>query len=254
MDFLNTTLLTLTTSVSSTPYLTTWTTPESKTEAAQFTVRADPWTIFSSVWKLCFGYPAEEFIFVPGTTPLSTFTEAGSWILFYYLAVFGGRELMRNRQALVLHKAFIVHNFYLTVISGALLGLFIQQLVPSLWKSGLYDNICGKSGWTDQLVVLYYLNYLTKYLELLDTIFLVLKKKPLTFLHTYHHGATALLCYTQLVGETSVSWVPITLNLTVHVVMYWYYYQSARGVKVWWKQYITMLQITQFVLDLGETS
>jgi fatty acid elongase 3 len=210
------------------------------------------WPVFSHVFEKIMGYPAQDFRFVGGVTPISTFKETAIALVTYYLVVFGGREVMKKLPAQKLNGLFMIHNFYLTTISGILLALFLEQLIPTLYHHGIFYSICNHNGgWTPPLVTLYYLNYLTKYLELLDTVFLVLKKKPLTFLHTYHHGATALLCYTQLVGLTAVSWVPITLNLTVHVVMYWYYFQSARGIRIWWKKWITVLQIVQFVIDLG---
>ncbi|KAG4434889.1 hypothetical protein IFR05_009619 [Cadophora sp. M221] len=214
-------------------------------------ISLSPWKNFDRLWTSVMGYPAQDFRFVPGKTPFSTMKETVAMIVLYVVVIFGGREIMRNREPYKLNGLFKAHNLFLTVISGALLVLFAEQLLPTLWRHGLYENICGASGWTQPLVVLYYLNYLVKYVELIDTVFLMVKKKPLTFLHTYHHPATALLCYTQMIGHTSVSWVPITLNLTVHVVMYWYYFQSARGIRVTWKKWITRLQITQFVIDLG---
>ncbi|KAK1963076.1 GNS1/SUR4 family protein [Colletotrichum sublineola] len=210
-----------------------------------------PWKTFNKAFTSVMGYPAEDFEFVPGRTPFSTTGEAVGMAVLYLVVIFGGREVMRNRKPVELNTLFKAHNLFLSLLSGALLVLFVEQLVPSLWRGGLYENICGASGWTQPLVLLYYINYLTKYYELIDTVFLMVKKKPLTFLHCYHHPATALLCFSQMVGGTPLSWVPITLNLTVHVVMYWYYFQTARGVKVWWKQWITRLQIAQFVLDLG---
>ncbi|KAL8711743.1 MAG: hypothetical protein Q9220_003914 [cf. Caloplaca sp. 1 TL-2023] len=210
------------------------------------------WPIFAQAYEKVMGYPPSLFYFVPHQTTLSTFKATAAMLTTYYVVVFAGREFMKNRKAFKLNGLFMIHNLYLTVASAIMLALFMEQLIPTIWRRGTFFAICDhRGGWTRELVVLYYMNYLTKYVELIDTIFLVLKKKPLTFLHTYHHGATALLCYTQMIGLTSVSWVPITLNLLVHVVMYWYYFQSARGVRIWWKEWITRLQIAQFVIDLG---
>ncbi|OJJ83242.1 elongation of very long chain fatty acids protein [Aspergillus glaucus CBS 516.65] len=210
------------------------------------------WPIFDKAFEYVMGYPASQFEFVRGETPFSTIESTSVMLVAYYIIIFGGREIMKSRPALKLNTLFMIHNLYLTLISGTLLALFIEQLLPTIWRNGVFYAICDyNGGWTQPLIIIYYLNYLTKYLELIDTVFLFLKKKPLTFLHTYHHGATALLCYTQLIGLTAVQWVPITINLLVHVVMYWYYFQSARGVRIWWKEWITRLQILQFVIDLG---
>ncbi|KAK0635773.1 GNS1/SUR4 family-domain-containing protein [Bombardia bombarda] len=211
-----------------------------------------PWNLLDAVWTPLAGYPAADFSFKQRITPLSTLNESVVFITLYYAMIVGGREMMRHRKPFKLHTLSLIHNLTLSLGSGFLLALFIEQLVPTLRDRGVLHAICHvDGGWTQPLVLLYYLNYLTKYIELLDTAFLILKKKPLTFLHTYHHGATALLCYTQLAGATTVSWVPITLNLAVHVLMYMYYFLSTLGVRVWWKEWVTRLQIAQFVVDLG---
>lgn len=210
------------------------------------------WNIFGYLSNTIFKYDPNSFEFIAGETYMSTFPPVAIAIVIYYTVIFGGREIMTkfNIAPKKLTLLFQIHNFFLTALSLTLLLLLVEQLAPILIRHGLFYAICNEASWTQPIVYVYYLNYLTKFLELLDTVFLVIRRKPLTFLHTYHHGATALLCYTQLIGNTSVSWVPISLNLCVHVIMYWYYFQSSRGVRVWWKQWVTRGQIIQFIIDL----
>jgi hypothetical protein len=193
----------------------------------------------------------EEFEWVEGETILSTNKEVAAAIGIYYFIITFGQLIFKKLPAIKLNFLFQLHNLILTVVSGTLLVLLFEQVFPFIYQFGVLESICSPQQWHQKIVVIYFLNYLVKYLEFVDTFFLVVKKKKIIFLHSYHHGATALLCFIQLNGHTSVSWVPILLNLGVHVVMYWYYFLAARGIKVWWKQWITRFQIFQFVLDLG---
>ena len=115
------------------------------------------WPIFNKAFERVVGYPADNFLFVSGVTPMSTLKETAIGLVAYYVIIFGGRELMKNRQAFVLNGPFMVHNFYLTFISGILLALFIEQLLPTVVRGGIFHAICEyNGGWTRQLVVLYY--------------------------------------------------------------------------------------------------
>lgn len=121
-------------------------------------LKTSPWSLFNRAWTSIIGYPATEFRFVPGETPMATFKETAAMITLYYIVIYTGWEFMRRRQPFKLKTLFMAHNFMLTAVSGALLILFLEQLIPALWKNGLYNCMCSKPGWTDKLVVLYYVS------------------------------------------------------------------------------------------------
>ncbi|XP_043712173.1 elongation of fatty acids protein 3-like [Telopea speciosissima] len=99
-----------------------------------------------------------------------------------------------------------------------------------------------------------YVFYLSKILEFIDTILILLSpstNRRLTFLHVYHHAVVVVMCYLWL--HTSQSLVPVALvtNASVHTVMYGYYMLCSLGRRPRWKRLVTDFQIFQFVFSFG---
>lgn len=95
-----------------------------------------------------------------------------------------------------------------------------------------------------------YVFYLAKISELLDTVFFVLRKKytQVTFLHLYHHAVMPMVSWGVVKYFPGGHAVFIGLvNSFVHIIMYTYYMLSALGPHLqkylWWKKYITNLQM-----------
>lgn len=198
------------------------------------------------------------FEFQIDKTPLS------NWHLAYlvpvlYLATIWGIKLCMTKyhpKGFNLKSLVIFHNASLSIISAILFIDMSIELGKMFYKGGIWSVFCDTQGnWTHgRIYYCLYINYLLKYVELGDTVLLALRAKPTPFLHVYHHAATLVLCLTQLRGQTSLQWLVVVINLFVHIVMYAFYALHALGYNVWWKRYLTMLQIGQFIVVVSVCS
>merc|ERR1719361_428119 len=65
---------------------------------------------------------------------------------------------------------------------------------------------------------------LSKFAELLDTFFIVIHKKPLIFLHWWHHITVLLYCWVSYTTHHPAGLIFTAMNYAVHAFMYGYYF------------------------------
>ena len=101
-----------------------------------------------------------------------------------------------------------------------------------------------------------YVHYLSKYLDLFDTLFILLKKdsRRLSLLHVYHHATVVLVWGVvahngQLYGAT---YFAAFMNSIVHVIMYSHYFLTSLGINNPYKAMITKVQLLQFWLGVTQ--
>jgi hypothetical protein len=186
-----------------------------------------------------------------------------SWVPFfvvvpiYLCIIFGGSYLLkRNAQPLNVQRFLAAHNLFLCILSIIMAIGSTYEAVLAISTHGFENTYCSGQGtgrpdifFTGRIWFWGLVFYLSKYYELLDTVFIVLKRRPLTFLHVYHHIVVIALCLMFMRLRMCTSLQGIITNATVHSFMYYYYWQQSRGTSVWWKKYLTKAQIVQFFLD-----
>jgi elongation of very long chain fatty acids protein 6 len=93
------------------------------------------------------------------------------------------------------------------------------------------------------------------YSELIDTFFIVIHKKPLIFLHWYHHITVLLYCWHSYVTTSPPGIFFVTMNYSVHASMYGYYFLMAMKLRPKWFNpiIITGFQISQMVVGVVVT-
>lgn len=175
--------------------------------------------------------------------------------LCYLGVVWLGPRLMRQRDAVELRLLLIVYNFAMVCLS---VYMFYEFLVTS-WLSN-YSFLCQPVDYSSsplamRMASVCWCFFFSKVIELSDTIFFILRKKnsQLTFLHVYHHGTMIFNWWAGVkYFAGGQSFFIGLLNSFVHIIMYLYYGLSALGPNIqkylWWKRYLTSLQLLQFVL------
>ena len=170
-------------------------------------------------------YYLNDFEFKSYVTPFASFEWPLITVLLYCIIIPSLKRFMENRKSPPIKLLLIIHNLFLSLISAFVAFLLITILIEFSYVNKYdYMHIYCNLNFYDQkglLTLLYYINYLLKYYELIDTIFLCLKHRKISFLHGYHHPATLVLTWGQLYDSTGMIYIYIILHAILgYIVIY----------------------------------
>lgn len=175
------------------------------------------------------------------------------WIGAYITFIYGGQYIMKDRPRFELRKILCVWNIVLAVFStmGAL--RMTPEIIHLLQNFGFSFSVCvaGKPFLDNRVGGFWnWMFTLSKVPELGDTVFIVLRKQPLIFLHWYHHVTVLLYAWYSYSDYIATARWFVCMNYLVHSVMYSYYALKAMKFRVprWIAMTITTAQLAQMIM------
>merc|ERR1719421_1783003 len=143
-------------------------------------------------------------------------------------------------------------NAVMTLFSMWMAWLLVPLLFDEIRShDSLTEQLCDSTPYvTDARTWAVFVFNVTKIFEWVDTVMLVVRKKPIILLHWYHHLATMLYCWHgnwfSAKNDASGIWFS-GMNVVVHSIMYGYYWWRSVGgtTPPGFSKYITLGQTLQ---------
>eukprot|EP01071_Lankesteria_metandrocarpae_P001977 Lankesteria_metandrocarpae@DN2002_c0_g1_i1.p2 len=174
--------------------------------------------------------------------------------VLYMLSIWLGTWYMKKQEPFDLRRPLKYWNLLLAIFSimGSL--RVVPHMINMMSTVGLGNSMCSPAAYTvgfSAPSVWVTLFVYSKYAELLDTAFIVLRKRKVSFLHWFHHATVLVYTWDAFLNEQGVGVYYCSMNYVVHAIMYFYYYlASATSKPPKWGVFVTVLQIVQMFMGV----
>lgn len=188
--------------------------------------------------------------------PLGKYLETHYFLPFFAVALYAvalvlGTKFFENRKPWDLRMALAAWNLFLATYSF-LTVLHALPFIPIYTQTPIRVLLCTNPishfGGSSELWTILFV--LSKFAELFDTFFIIVRKKPLILLHWYHHITVLLFCWVSFQDKTPSTFFFGPMNACVHSIMYFYYFLQSINCKPKWFNpiWLTIFQIVQMIV------
>lgn len=212
-------------------------------------------------------YSSTQFLALPfeknfASNPFTSFAANNWWIAIscvaaYVLFITVGSKVMEQREKpFDLRLVLAAWNALLCLFSFIGMCRTMPYLIASILSKPYEETVCSvpTEGWGEGPTGFWVMLFIfSKIPELVDTVFIVLRKRPLIFLHWYHHVTVLLFCWSAYSTLAGSGLYFVAMNYSVHALMYGYYCLQALRMcpKSFPAVLITMSQIAQMFVGTG---
>lgn len=173
------------------------------------------------------------------------------------VTIFGPHIMQKKRPMENLIWPIRAYNAFMVLFNAY---LYISFSLRVNWGLDCWGCGVAMKRVDEQLLHIWELTLLSRYFDFFDSVFFVCRKKfdHLSVLHVAHHTLVPIIVwFAGKLEPTPMILFAGYINLPIHVIMYSYYCLSTfpnLRKYLWWKKYLTTIQIIQFCIDLAHSA